>query len=284
MAKVGLVLSGGMAKGAYQLGALRAISELFAPEEFSLISCSSIGTLNGYAFTMRRLRQAEEMWLGLCEANPRQSIGHVLRSAFLQQGIGSICSADDTVPTRCYTTLLDIGKRQLTYFNLQQAASGTLPDYLKASVAMPIYNHSVRIGENSFFDGAMVDNIPVYPLLNDPPDYIICIYFDNYSYTFESAFFDRRIIKITFPAENRLKDSVLFRKETIREMLTGGYEDASLLLDTVFRNGKDDLERIAQGITSINRLLPPPRIRITGDVFVTNLNRIAQKFAHRDLR
>ena len=46
MGKIGLVLSGGMAKGAYQAGALCAINEYFSPTDFDYVSSASIGTLN----------------------------------------------------------------------------------------------------------------------------------------------------------------------------------------------------------------------------------------------
>ena len=49
MKDIGLVLSGGMVKGAYQIGALKAISEYIQPKDFNCLSCSSIGTLNGCA-------------------------------------------------------------------------------------------------------------------------------------------------------------------------------------------------------------------------------------------
>lgn len=283
MPSVGLVLSGGMAKGAYQLGALRAVSELFSPEEFSMISCASVGTLNGYAFAMRRLAQAEELWLNLCESTERRSIGSVLRSAFLQQGIDRICRAEDVLPVCCYTTLVDIGKRRLAYCDLRQTGGDELARYLKASVAMPICNHAVQLGENAFFDGAMVDNIPIYPLLRDPPDYILCVYFDRQNYTFENRLFDSRILKLTFPAEHHLVDSVMFRKETIRQMMESGYRDTARLLEMVFCDGKDDTARIYRRIASLNRLQPTARVRVTGDVIVSNINRVAQKFARRDL-
>ena len=50
MKNIGLVLSGGMAKGAYQIGALQAIDEFFKPSDFSFISSASIGALNSYAY------------------------------------------------------------------------------------------------------------------------------------------------------------------------------------------------------------------------------------------
>ena len=55
MPKIGLVLSGGLAKGAYQLGVLKAINELVRLEDIVAISASSVGTLNAYAFINQRL-------------------------------------------------------------------------------------------------------------------------------------------------------------------------------------------------------------------------------------
>ena len=45
--KIGLVLCGGMAKGAYQIGVLRAIREFVPREDITTISCASVGVLNG---------------------------------------------------------------------------------------------------------------------------------------------------------------------------------------------------------------------------------------------
>ncbi len=283
MASVGMVLSGGMAKGAYQLGALRAIREWFEPSEFSVISCASVGALNGYAFATQRLEQAEQMWHRLCETETRMFIGKVLRSSFLQQSVGLICTDDDILPTCLHTTVLNFAKRRVSYTNLREIPNHQRAAYLRASVAMPIYNHSVTIGQHSYFDGAMVDNIPVFPLLAKPPDYSFCIYFDDTTYTFENEFFDSRIIKITFPARNRLKDSVLFRKESIADMLEQGYEKTAELLRVMFAGGKDDLEAIYRCIALRNHEAEAPKLRVTGDVFVSNLNRIAQKFATRKI-
>ena len=48
--KLGLVLGGGTAKGAFQLGVLKALARVFPPESFSCISASSVGVMNAYAF------------------------------------------------------------------------------------------------------------------------------------------------------------------------------------------------------------------------------------------
>ena len=59
---IGLVLSGGMAKGAYQIGALKALNHFIPLEEIKYISCASIGVLNGYAYATESLDRAEKMW------------------------------------------------------------------------------------------------------------------------------------------------------------------------------------------------------------------------------
>ncbi len=283
MASIGLVLSGGMAKGAFQVGALRAISEFFTPQEFCVISSSSVGALNAFAFSVGHLDQAEDLWKNLCGTDDNLFIGKVLRSSALQQGIYNICSETDAIPTKCYTTLFDYSKRQVKYINLQQAAKEEHANFLRASVAMPFYNRPVKIGKHSYFDGAMIDNIPVFPLLSQPPDYIFCIYFDEYSYIFENPQFDQRVIKITLPAKKRLKDSVIFRKEAIVGMMDDGYEKTSLLLQMLLSKGKDDLEYIYHYISCLKQKEASPQLRITGDVLVTNLNRIARKLTKRKL-
>ncbi|MBR4852805.1 MAG: patatin-like phospholipase family protein, partial [Clostridia bacterium] len=63
---VGIVLAGGFAKGAYQVGALKAIREFVPMEDVKYISCASIGALNGYAYATQKLEKAEEMWKGFC--------------------------------------------------------------------------------------------------------------------------------------------------------------------------------------------------------------------------
>ena len=90
MCKVGIVLSGGMAKGAYQVGALKAISEYFQPEDIMFISASSIGVLNSYAFATRKLEYAERMWKETICEDKNVFIAKLVKSAFLQKAIDNL--------------------------------------------------------------------------------------------------------------------------------------------------------------------------------------------------
>ncbi len=279
---IGLVLSGGMAKGAYQIGALRALNEFIPQQEIKYISCASIGVLNGYAYATDNLDQAEQMWKNICSEDTRLFISQILRSSMLQHNIVNLYDESKKLTSTFYASLLDIKHRDIIYKNLSTVEANDIPLYLKASVAMPVYNRTVQVSNISYFDGAMIDNIPVFPLLKHKLDYIICIYFDDTCYKFENTYFDNKIIKITFPCENMLKQSLVFKQEGIERMLKDGYEKTVQLLKYVFSEGYEDLDYIYRAIDFLNKS-KSNSLRITGDVITTNFNKITQKLTKRKI-
>ncbi len=62
MEKTGLVLSGGGGKGAFQVGALKALEEAGMLDFVTAVSGASIGTLNACMFVEHRLDQMEKVW------------------------------------------------------------------------------------------------------------------------------------------------------------------------------------------------------------------------------
>jgi len=283
---IGLVLSGGMAKGAYQIGALRAIKEILPADDIKILSCASVGALNGYAFLADRLDRAEQMWKDICGSEDvRYFIGQILRGNMLQQNITDIFDPEKKLSATFYCTIFDWSHRNLVYRDISTVETSKLLPYLKASVAIPVYNRSVRLDEGACFDGALIDNIPVFPLLKSELDYIICVYFDDVCYEFENADFDKKIIKITFHSESRLKQSLVFSKEGIEKMIREGYERTEHTLNAVFAKGIDDLDYIYAEIANRNRdAKNNRRLRITGDILVTNMNKITQKLTKRDVQ
>lgn len=63
MKKLGIALSGGGGKGAYQVGVWRALEELGITKNIKAISGSSVGALNGALFISGNSYEAEEIWL-----------------------------------------------------------------------------------------------------------------------------------------------------------------------------------------------------------------------------
>lgn len=279
---IGLVLAGGMAKGAYEIGALRALQNYIPFDRIKCVSSSSVGVLNAYAFVTGKLQQAEEMWENICVDNVRFPISKLLRSSLLQQNIRNLYNDTDSISTPFYCTLLETNGMRAVYKNLSTVKSSQYVDYLRASVSMPIYNRAVRIGPASYFDGAMIDNIPVYPLLKHNLDYIICIYFDELSYKFEDTYFDNKVIRLVFSGGDPLKQSLVVDKQSVRRMIKLGESKTEQILSAVFANGYDDLDHIYATIENSNRNVNRT-LRVTGDVLVTNLNKITQKIAKRKI-
>ena len=280
---IGIVLSGGMAKGAYQIGALRALRELVPMEDIKCISCASVGVLNGYAFAVDELDLAERMWRSICSEDTRLLISQILRSSMLQHCIGRLTENNREIPCTFYGALLDLNHRNIVYKDLSQVDLERVPRFLKASVAMPAYNRAVQLDNTQYFDGAMVDNIPVYPLLKHHLDYIICFYFDETCYQFENYAFDSKVIKITFPSESLLKQSLVFQKESVDDMIAEGYERTQYLLRAIFAQGHDDLDYIYRAIRHHNKINRDTGTRITGDLLVTNLNKLTQRLTKRKI-
>ncbi len=281
---IGLVLSGGMAKGAYQVGALKAIKEIIPEGNIKYISASSVGALNSYCFAMDRLDKLSDMWRNIdYNDGSRAFIGNILKSSFLQQAIKDICLPEDKVLGTHYITLLNMRKRQVSYQNLQHVPSHALPKILKASVAMPLYNKPVRINGQNFYDGAIVDNIPIYPLMKHNLDYIICVYFDEQSYIFEDKYFDNKVIKLTYTSDKRISDSVFFTNTNVESMMKLGYERTHKTLKDFFVNGVEDYEYIYKVIENKNKGLER-KIRISGDMTVNNINKVAQKLTRRKVK
>ncbi len=277
---VGVVLSGGAAKGAYQIGALKALREFVPRQDIKYMSCASVGVLNGYAYATDRLEHAEQMWRKLCADDTKIFVSRVIRSSRLQEYIAELPGEGCTLPSAFYASLLDINSRNVVYKDLSGVPESSIPLYLKASVAIPAYNRAVQIRGASYYDGAIIDNIPVFPLLKHNLDYIICIYSGEDSCKFESTYFDNKIIKIAFPCEKLVREYFVFEQEGIEDRIREGYRKAMHLFKFIFSQGCEDLEYIYSAIEFMNQN-KGGNLRITGDVIVTNFNKVTQKLTKR---
>lgn len=280
MKHIGLVLSGGMGKGAYQIGALRAISEYFSPSDFEFVSAASVGALNTYAFLTENLKTAHDIWASVDFRGNQRFITSVLRSPSLQGLIARLVS-DTPIQSSYYVPLLNLTKQELDYCKFSDIPSEKILPYLRASVALPFYNKGVKIGSKTLYDGAVIDNIPIYPLLKKNLDYILCIYFDDMNYVFENHALDNRILKLTFPDNKLVMNSVYITHDSIMRMIDEGYKRAKKLLEPIFADGTDNSEVIRSRIAARNALHSDLRLRLTGDVAVTNMNKVLKKLIRR---
>ena len=169
--------------------------------------------------------------------------------------------------------------RELRIKNSPAEAASTA-EAAASAIAIPILVKGEIIDGDRILDGAFVDNIPAYPLMDKDLDYILCNYFDNHKYFFENEEFDSKVIKLyDFPNDKRL-ETMVFTPDTFDEMAKYGYDYTLKTLKKVFAT--DDKEQIMAAIKANNDAQQAEyKPRLTVDVVLNKINVMTRKYAKR---
>lgn len=196
--RLGLVLSGGGARGAYQVGALKAAVERLGPTPFAVISGSSIGAINGAAVAEGiesgdlpgALAAMERAWLeleGVIRPNWKALVLALWRlitsgpSPAVLRAVRSLL--DVSRATRHLCRFIPVNRRMGDYRRVELVVTATdlnagravtfdrttpdvrVLDAVLASAAFPVAFPSHRIGERWYVDGGVFDNAPLSPVI-----------------------------------------------------------------------------------------------------------------------
>ena len=188
MNSYGLVLAGGGGKGAYQIGAWKAMSEMGIT--FSAIAGVSIGSINGALIAAGDYEKADLMWhsvsidkgIKITEALPdaenlfsRKNWGTLFKEfikkggidaspveSFIAQFVDEKKVRESGIPLGMITVQMTQGVTPLEIF-VDEIPDGLLIDYLLASSNIPLAMGIGPDGEK-FLDGGVYDNTPVTTL------------------------------------------------------------------------------------------------------------------------
>jgi NTE family protein len=171
---VGLVLSGGGARGFAHLGVIRALREARVPIDFvggsSIGSIIAAGVAVGWSDDEMRLRYRRSF----VDTNPVNDYtfpfvaltrGRKV-SRLLQREYGDILIEDLRRPFFCVSANLSTGRAL-------EHRDGPLAEALRASVAIPGVMPPVYRGEDVLVDGAAINNLPVDIMQNHAPGLVI---------------------------------------------------------------------------------------------------------------
>lgn len=278
MLKVGFVFSGGMAKGAYQIGALKAITKFFENEEITAVSSASVGVLNAFAFATGQVNEGVSFWKDMMCGQKKMFITSVLRGDYLQNAIKNLASKNIKIEKKFFSTFLFADDKELKYIDFSNEPTCDYEKLLQASVALPMTNSAVEVNGKRLYDGAMIDNIPVKPFVDLDLDIIVLLFFEDGGIFFENEEFDSKIIKIAFTNDSVVRDSIYFEKEKIDAMIKRGFEITKEKLDYFFADGKDNIDAVKQKIRAENEENKDRKTRITGDFVVRKFNSFMKKF------
>lgn len=190
----GLVLEGGGAKGAYQIGVWKALKE--AGIQVKGVAGASVGALNGALICMDDLEKAEYIWENISYSKVMDiddSIMEGVRNRDLKSVDMKLLTEEvkrvlhdrgfDITPLReliagtvdeerlrgsgreLYITTYSVSDRQLLAVSARDIQPGAVGDMLMASAYLPVFKRE-RLGGRKYLDGGGWNNVPLDVLLD----------------------------------------------------------------------------------------------------------------------
>ncbi len=185
-----LVLEGGGAKGAYQIGAWRALKE--AGIKINAVAGTSVGALNAALICMGDLKAAEDIWKHIShskvmEVDDEKAAQLFDGSAKLYDWVQAVFKyaaeggADitplkeliaDTIDEQTikegdisfYLHTFSLNEMKELDIDVKEIEDGLLPDFLLASAYLPVFKHEKLHGQ-SYMDPGMFNNVPLDSLV-----------------------------------------------------------------------------------------------------------------------
>ena len=188
-----LVLAGGGARGSYQVGGWRALTELgWRPQ---IITGTSVGSLNGAMFALDLYETARDMWLTIrsqdvielpAEDAPLPELHAFLKDAVTQGGM-DVTPLEEIVervldedalrrsPIRLGLVTVEQKTLKARELPLEESPEGKVKDYLLASAACFPALRAHTIDGVSYLDGGYRDNMPTALAQKMGAEELVCV-------------------------------------------------------------------------------------------------------------
>ncbi|HNR65763.1 MAG TPA: patatin-like phospholipase family protein, partial [Atribacterota bacterium] len=190
----GLVLEGGGAKGAYEIGACKALEEMGM--NITAVTGTSVGALNGAMVAQHEIEKAYQLWYNIHPSQVMNIEAEVLDKLarleirpsdirYYLKILGEIITEGgiDVSPLQKLikkyvneeklrnsdiifgmVTVSFTDRKALELF-IEDIPDGQIADYLFASANFPLFR-SAKIGDKVYLDGGIYDNLPIRMLIN----------------------------------------------------------------------------------------------------------------------
>ena len=253
-----IALEGGGARGAYQVGAWRALQD--AGIRYNAVAGTSVGALNGAMMAMRDLENAEKLWKDIRFSQVMdvddETMGRIMNRDF--DNFSQVKTAFRTIldivrgggmdvdPLRnlvaewvdeeklrstgveLFLPTYSLTDREAVEVVARDLPEGELPGMLLASAYFPAFRQE-QIGGKNYTDGGVVDLVPISPLIKRGYKNIIVI-------RLNSPGVERRVklpedaTVITIAPNRDLGNMMNFSRELSAVNMALGYYDAQRVL------------------------------------------------------
>ena len=246
MSKLGLVLSGGGSKGAYEIGVYKALKKLH--KNIDIVTGTSIGAINGLFIVQKDLRGALKLWKNISfktiydedsfpimEDEKLSKIYMQYAKSFINEGgldIYKMKSLFDKSfkPYKFYNSNIDYG---LVTYNISQnkpvlkikeeLPKENIKDYVLASASCyPAFKPYLIDGE-MYIDGGYYDNLPINLAIDLGATEIIAV--DLRAIGFKKNVKNKAVDITYIVPRNKIGSFLVFDKNQAKKSIKLGYND-----------------------------------------------------------
>ena len=243
MEKIGIVLSGGGAKGAYQIGVWKALNRLNI--KYDIVTGTSVGALNGLLFVQKDYKKAYKIWKNIGynflfddaeKLNIKtETVYKTYISEFFKHGGMEVKQLEKQIEIaydekKFYSSNVDYG---IVVYNLtklkpemltkSQLTRENIKDYVLASAcAFPTFKLKNIEGMN-YIDGGYYDNMPINLCEQLGATKVIAVDMKAIGIKRKTKNKDLNIITIT--PHNKIISTFVFDKDLTLQTMKFGYND-----------------------------------------------------------
>lgn len=267
--KIGLVLGGGGARGAYQIGVWQAFKELDIDKYIKVIAGTSIGALNGILIKQGDIKIAGKLWNEITKEKilPTDNKDLIKKSALINIGSRNLNLIKKYMPNivdggdvsrsglleifdqyidfeklksddiDLYVTCTEIPKLEAAYFKINNSSEEDMRKMLLATSAIPMIYKSEEINGKRYLDGGMVDNLPIQPVYGEGCDLIIVVPLAKDYVIDRNLYPNTDIIEIrpSLMEEGFIDGALEFTKDNSLKRMKLGYQDTIAQLSPIFK-------------------------------------------------
>ena len=276
--RIGLVFSGGFAKGAYEIGFCKAIMEYIKMDNIKAVSGASIGAINAYGFINNKFEYLCKVWKSLEFRSAKEFFVKSDKRKVIYDYITDM-QLDEIKKSEaaCYINYIKVPNITLCYKNVNNESSEIQNDFLKASISVPGLYNPILVKEDYYVDGAFLDNTPISPLANENLDLIFVLRFDHASEEYNDLNTNAAIIEIVFEDDKKLKDYFYFNSSLTNRLIEQGYKKSKDILEVVFKYG-ENIEYIKSIAKIYNQESRKNLIPKSGEELVNKMNKLRKIF------
>ena len=265
--KIGLVLSGGGGKGAYELGVWKALKELDLDKYIDVFSGASIGAFNAILFAQDDMQSAENLW----DEVTMDKLVPISKFELIKRGLELVIGGrhpnfvkkymmkkleEGGVPKDgareiinkylniekvkrrgkiCYAACTELPDFTPKYFKINDYEDDLAKEIIVASASLPMIYDCTDILNGKYIDGGVVDNTPIFPVYRENCDVIIVVLLSKDVRIDKSLYPNTKILEL-IPKnlnENTLNGTLNLDMKAKKMRINEGYNDTITLLEPI---------------------------------------------------